>query len=265
MSSKRRYYPRRYYRYRRPTRSSSFTRKIYRSINQRDTCRIILTSKPEQMRIKFWQDDQQANLGMFTSVITFNPLVDLFGGKYVSNGQSVDIPAIPSFDRFRVLFDQVKINAIRLKIQIVAQPVSTSNAAIIIRNALDRNGLAKPFSDKLTDQTTFAKVYECSSDLESYSSFTSNIVNINDLYSLYRSFYPYGLQQRGIWYGCSQKFNYPDKGSINAAEFQFPFKPILMLQFYTNMSAIPTNGDLHEIINVSYEYDVTFRGQRNIS
>ena len=76
MSSKRRYYPRRYYRYRRPTRYSSFTRKIYRSINQKDTCRIILTSKPEQMRIKFWQDDQQANLGMFTSVITFNPLVD---------------------------------------------------------------------------------------------------------------------------------------------------------------------------------------------
>ena len=259
------YYPRRYSRYRRPTKTSSFTRKIYKSINQKDTCRIILNSKPEQMRIKFWQNDQQTHLGMYTKVLTFNPLVELFGGKYNTPNTPVTLPSLPSFDRFRVLFDQVKINAIRLKIQIVAQPISTTNAAIIIRNALDRNGLNKQFSDKLTDQTTFEKISSVSSDLESYSSFNSKIVNINDLYSLYRSFYPYGVQQRGVWYGCSQTFEFPDNGSVNQADFQFPFKPILMLQFYTNMSAIPTNGDLHEIINVSYEYDLTFRGQRNIS
>ena len=184
---------------------------------------------------------------------------------WTSNAQTpVVTPGLQAFENFRVLFDQFKVNAIRVKLQIVSQPnTSNSSTAMIVRSAIDRNGLAPAFNDTLQAQSTStpATIAAADTTFESYSSFNSKIINSSDLYSLYRTFYPVG-KERGQWYGAS--FNYNGLAhayDANVSNIIFPFRPILMLQF---MSSNLGNSAV-ESYNVSFDFDITFKGQRNLS
>ena len=252
-----RYGRRRYYKNR-------FTRKLARSLAQKDTCRLILSSKPELFSLKFISMD--ASTGLFqTEIKPFNPMRRLVG--WASNAETpVVTKGLDAFENFRKLFDQFKVNAIRIKLQIVAQPSGSNvNAAMIVRSAIDRNGLAPEFNSLLVDQDvetpTSANINAANPTFESYSSFNSKIINSSDLYSLYRTFYPIG-KERGQWYGASFKYEgLAHDYDANTSNIIYPFRPILMLQFMTQGIA----SSQVESFNVSFDFDVTFKGQRNLS
>lgn len=253
-SYKRRYRGRRKYR-------SRFTRKLARSIAQKDTCRLILSSKPTLISAKFLNVDAQTGLYQ-TQIAWINPMLELVG--YTPTGGQQQ-PGLASFENFRSLFDQFKVNAIRVKVQIVAQPNGSSGyTAMVVRSAIDRNGLAPAFNTALISQSDADPTTVSAADkiFESYSSFNSKIINSSDLYSLYRTFYPVG-RERGQWYGAS--FNYTgiaNKNEANLSNIIYPFRPILMIQFMS--SNLPVNA-ANEVYNISFDYDITFKGQRNIA
>ena len=245
-----------------------FTRKLRRSLNQKDTCRIILSSKPLVYTKTYVPKTQGALLeynGAYTKLMTFNPMFTLMG---CSNGQSVLENPLPGFSRFRDLFDQFKVNAVRLRIQIISQPLPNVNAAGLLRTAIDRNGLAPALNtaiqqqDDSTEHADSDTIAACNKMFESYSSFQQKIINSSDLYSIYRTFYPVG-REKGQWYGASHMFTVSALSDRDLSDFQYPFKPIMFLQFY--LSSLTNNGGKDVTFNIVYEYDITFKGQRNIT
>ena len=245
---------------------SRFTRKLARSLTQKDTCRLIITMKPHTENLKFVSlsgATGNSGLGYCTKALVINPMYTLVGYKYGSS----TVNGFAGFQKFRELFDQFKINAIRVKVQIVAQPLGTSSSAIVVRSAIDRNGIASEFNTLIQNQTDTGDsakdtIVAVNNVLETYSSFNTKIINVTDLYSLYRTFYPVG-KERGTWYGSSFAFTPDSNTTTNLSEFMYPFKPLIMLQFATN--DIPGGSAGLETFNVSIDYDITFKGQRNIS
>lgn len=249
---------------------SRFTRKLARSLTQKDTCRLIITMKPTTQNLKFVNLSNatgNAGLGYCTKALVINPMYQLVGYKYPNGNTTTIVDGLAGFTKFRELFDQFKINAIRVKVQIVAQPLGTSSSAIVVRSAIDRNGIASEFNDLINAQTddqsdSKDKIVAVNNVLETYSSFNTKIINVTDLYSLYRTFYPVG-KERGTWYGSSFKFTPGSQTTTDLSEFMYPFKPLIMLQFATN--DVPAGSAGLETFNISIDYDITFKGQRNIS
>lgn len=255
---------------RRPTRKyrSRFTRKLARSLTQKDTCRLIISMKPLTKSLEFVTlESGQAYLGACTKVITINPMYTLMGYAW-GTGTNDHVDGLSGFRNFTNLFDQLKINAIRVKIQIVSQPMSAGSNAIIVRSAIDRNGISTELNDKIntansaTGDALKTAILQENSIFETYSSFNTKVINVTDLYSLYRTFYPVG-KERGTWYGSSFKYTPSSRTTTDLSEFMYPFKPIIMLQFATNAVASATGTT--EVFNISIDYDITFKGQRNIN
>lgn len=265
MARYRRYYG---YRYRRPRmyrRRSAFTRKIRRSLNQTDCSRIIVSSKPMIETLKYVDMSSISGFtGFYTKLRVFNPLYNLFGMQD-ENG-TMRIPELPAFSRFRDLFDQVKVNAIKIKVQIISQPLPTANSAGIVRTAIDRNGLAPEFATAINSQvdTTASTLTNAINTFESYSSFFTKIINISDLYATGKIFKPTYKDKQ--WLGCSFKFQGTAAGYEKEALLSdplFPFKPVFMMQMY--LSTIGSNVVQQMTYSVQYDYDLTFKGQRNIT
>lgn len=270
MARYRRYYGYRYRRLRYGRRRSAFSRKIRRSLNQTDTSRIIVSSKPIIETLTYVQPDTTNMPGWYTVVKAFNPLYNLFGMK--DDSGNVLINELPAFGRFRDLFDQVKVNAIKIKVQLISQPLPTANSAGIVRTALDRNGLAPEFATNIVNQTTStpATLKAATNTFESYSSFFTKIINISDLYATGKIFKP--SQKDKTWLGCSFMFTGSPNSSTTAGKYKieellsdplFPFKPIFLMQLYLN--AIDTQSSQTMSYSVQFDYDLTFKGQRNIT
>lgn len=252
------YYKRRYYRRKRGYygsrryRKSNFARKKARQLRQTDKNRIIVSSQPMFIPANFSKDFNPTGVtGKFTPIQFFNPFYHLLGYT-VTDGHGASIPKLKTFDNFCKMFDEFKINAMRVKIQMVSLPPNSNNTACIVRSAIDKNGLSPEFiaqTDKLQLLT-----------FQSYSSFNSKIINNSELYSLYRTFYPIGPFQRGRYLGCSQ--SYSGEGlKINERNENWTYMPICMVQFYSS----DTQDVVQQVTyNVTYDFDITFKGQRNV-
>lgn len=263
MAYYRRYYRRRgMYRRRRYYRRSAnarFKSKIRKSVQQRDMFRVIVSSKPLYESIDFVQKSVATN-GFVTPILTFDPLSVLFGYK-VTGGS--DYSRLGSFSNFAKLFDQVKINAVRLKLSVTSIPAPSTNAAITIKQCLDKNGINADFANKIVQQMTsqtIANIESAQTEMESYSSFYTRLVNQTDLYSIYKTFIPSGIQQKGFWYGCSYKPEYPNVNARYTPDITTPWKPVLLIQFDT--PSLVENGGKTIGYNYQWEFDLTFKGQR---
>ena len=104
------------------------------------------------------------------------------------------------------------------------------------------------------------KILTATAEMESYSSFYSRMVNQNDLYSIYKTFIPSGLQQKGFWYGCSYKPSFATKAGRLTPDLTTPWKPVFLVQFDT--PSLVNNGGNLLGFTYQWEFDVTFKGQR---
>lgn len=251
---------RKYRKYYKRSANSRFKSKIRKSVQQRDMFRVIVASKPIYSTLNFVAKSD-ASAGYLTPIIYFTPMQNLFGYTILNPSQTV--ARLGSFSNFAKLFDQVKINAVRLKISVTSVPAPSTNAAISIKQCLDKNGINTGFAAKLIAQlnsSTIAPIETATTEMESYSSFYSRIVNQNDLYSIYKTFIPSGIQQKGFWYGCSYKPEYATQNNVVIPDLTTPWKPIFMIQFDT--PSLAANGGNTIGFNYQWEYDVTFKGQR---
>lgn len=266
MAYYRRYYKRRprYYsrrpRYYRRTANGRFKAKIRKSVQQRDMFRVIVSSKPVYVTSKFIAKSAP-NSGYLTEIHIFTPLTTLFG--YNKTNSMNNKERLGSFANFSRLFDQVKINAVRLKISVTSVPQPSTNAAIQIKQCLDRNGVNEHMAELLVDQMGSEEIQDieaATAEMESYSSFYSRMVNQNDLYSIYKTFIPSGLQQKGFWYGCSYKPVYDTEEKRLTPDLTTPWKPVFLVQFDT--PSLAANGGTTLGFTYQWEYDLTFKGQR---
>ena len=100
-----RYGRRRFYGRRKFGGGNRFTRKLRRSLNQKDTCRIILASKPETLIQNYVAKTNDGTInynGLYTRVFTFNPMYKLMGAVD-SQGQTIQgWPPLPGFARLKL-------------------------------------------------------------------------------------------------------------------------------------------------------------------
>lgn len=254
----RKYGRRRYYR---RSANGRFKAKIRKSVQQRDMFRVIVSSRPTFESMNFIAKSD-ATAGYVTPILIFEPLTNLFGFKIGSD----DWPRLGSFSNFAKLFDQVKINAVRLKLSVTSIPAPSTNAAITIKQCLDKNGVNSDFATKLIAQTgssTIGPVETAQNEMESYSSFYSRLVNQTDLYSIYKTFIPSGIQQKGFWYGCSYHPEYANSPARLTSDITTPWKPVFLIQFET--PSLVENGGRLIGFNYQWEYDLTFKGQRQLT
>lgn len=251
-----RYGRRRYYR---RSANARFRSKIRKSVQQRDMFRVIVSSKPLYESLDFVAK-KDSTAGYVTPILTFDPLSVLFGYK-ITGGS--DYSRLGSFSNFAKLFDQVKINAVRLKLSVTSIPAPSTNAAITIKQCLDKNGINNDFATKIVTQAktpNINNIETAQTEMESYSSFYTRLVNQTDLYSIYKTFIPSGIQQKGFWYGCSYKPEYANINARYTPDLTTPWKPILLIQFDT--PSLVENGGKTIGYNYQWEFDLTFKGQR---
>lgn len=251
-----RYGRRRYYR---RSANGRFKAKIRKSVQQRDMFRVIVSSKPSFESMNFVAKSD-STAGYVTPILIYEPLTTLFGYKITSGN---DYTRLGSFSNFAKLFDQVKINAVRLKLSVTSIPAPSTNAAITVKQCLDKNGVNSDFASKLVTQigsSTIGEIESAQAEMESYSSFYSRLVNQTDLYSIYKTFIPSGLQQKGFWYGCSYHPEYPNGAARLTSDITTPWKPVFLIQFDT--PSLVENGGRTIGFNYQWEFDLTFKGQR---
>lgn len=251
-----RYGRRRYYR---RSANGRFKAKIRKSVQQRDMFRVIVSSKPSFESMNFVAKSD-STAGYVTPILIYEPLTTLFGYKITSGN---DYARLGSFSNFAKLFDQVKINAVRLKLSVTSIPAPSTNAAITVKQCLDKNGVNSDFASKLVTQigsSTIGEIESAQAEMESYSSFYSRLVNQTDLYSIYKTFIPSGLQQKGFWYGCSYHPEFANGAARLTSDITTPWKPVFLIQFDT--PSLVENGGRTIGFNYQWEFDLTFKGQR---
>lgn len=251
-----RYGRRRYYR---RSANGRFKAKIRKSVQQRDMFRVIVSSKPLVQSYDFVAKSI-SNTGYVTQIMPFEPLTNLFGYKITGGA---DVTRLGSYANFAKLFDQVKINAVRLKVSVTSIPAPSTNAAIQIKQCLDKNGINNDLATKITTQIQnpiIANIEAAQTEMESYSSFYARLVNQNDLYSIYKTFIPSGIQQKGFWYGSSYHPEFASNQARLTPDLTTPWKPVFLIQFET--PSLIENGGKTLTFQYQWEYDLTFKGQR---
>lgn len=245
--------------YRRRYRRNPFRRKVSRQMRQLDTNRMILNSPTRIVSLAMAAQNISSITGATaTKVFIVNPLISLIG---TLDGTTVKRDT--TFTAFANLFDEFKLNAIRVKIQVLSTPTastSTATGATFIRSAVDLNGFdssANTFKGVEGPGLSTADGSEFANFLQTYSSYNQQTVNNNALYPFWKTFYPRG-SARGQWIGCSTKL---PNTNINNPDQDYPFKPIIMWQVVTPISSLGGAAGAC-MISIDIDYDVTFKGQR---
>ena len=243
-------------------RKSIFRRKTSRMMRQLDTNRMIINGPTHIISLGVQSEYAASSLGNSSSaspVYIIDPTLDLLGGK---NG-SKTVTRDPTFQAFCNLFDEFKINAIRVKVQMYSTPNANNNSnigATFIRYAIDLNGFSAECNDYSGWQSPIkdpVKGNQMSNLLSTYSSFGQQTMNNNALYPIWKTFYPRG-NAKGQWLGASWGFG--DNANHNP-RIDFTFKPII---FFQVVSPIATSSSSNYTCTFSYDvdYDITFKGQR---
>ena len=94
----------------------------------------------------------------------------------------------PFYDKYATIFDQVKINAIKVQIQ---SYTGTDTASYLLSAAFDRNGISAPISGMTEDK------------ISSYSSVKSIMVNNGTKNVLFINNYPVTRLERPVRFNCN--------------------------------------------------------------
>ena len=246
-----------------------FKTKLRRQIRQSDSNRVIINGQPSLISLKVSNLISPDNMKtmLATGVVIVDPLLMLLGDK--TNKVTRD----QTFNAFANLYDQFKVNAMRVKLNIfnINCAAKAENAPTYFRSAVDLNGFDANMNTKqfwvdifgTTPELPTSEQRTWANFLNSYGSFTQQQINVAAIYPFYRTFYPKGTD-RYCWYGCSQKL----EDATHNPNLDFKFKPCIMCQFLlapksTTDSGTQTTGTID--VQFEFDFDVTFKGQRRTS
>lgn len=157
------------------------------------------------------------------------------------------------YDNLAEMYDQVKLNAVRVKITLLSASSSiysaTNNPVFVC--AWDRNGLS-PNSYISDGQFKY---------VSSYGSAITRPLTVGANFGMTRYLYASTMSEKSQY--VPVKFLdtiATGTDSNNEVVTLYPFKPVLLMAIY---SAVSENTEQTLQFNVEWQFDVTFRGTRN--
>lgn len=158
------------------------------------------------------------------------------------------------FPNYAPMFDQIKINSIRVKITgSQAGSAMTSNVSPAIVCAFDRNGLSVGQSIN-------------SSTISTYSSAQLKQWSTGNAFCMYQYIYPSTIMEKGQYLPTESLVESTGADAIsknpcnNLSDPTLPFKPITLLA--VDMGGVVFSAAQTFSFTIEFEYNVTFRGMR---
>lgn len=156
------------------------------------------------------------------------------------------------FTNYSGMYDQIKLDSIRLKLSGAWQQKTSNNDQIpVVTTAFDRNG----FVDGTTPDA---------SRVPTYSSALSKPWSLGSAFSQTRSLYSSTMAEKSQYIPCTTLANPATVSNCtnpcwNGSCLTCPFKPIYLVH-----AKLPTNAEADYTLHLTVEYDfcVTFRGLR---
>lgn len=161
------------------------------------------------------------------------------------------------YNLFAQMYDQIKLNAVHVKITLLAGSgsiYSATNNPVFV-SAWDRNGITMQSSGGLPSVLTFSNV-------SSYGSAVTRPLTVGANFGVSRSIYASTMAEKSQYVSTSSlPIAIEDEETFDAGNYMaYPFKPCLLMALYTQGKA-STSSEF--VFNVEWSFDVTFRGTRN--
>lgn len=158
------------------------------------------------------------------------------------------------FPNYAPMFDQVKINSIRIKITgSQAGSAMTSNISPAVVCAFDRNGLS-------VGQSVSSKA------ISTYSSAQLKQWSTGNAFSMYQYIVPSTIMEKGMYLGTEALVEPTGTNAVstnpcsNLSDPMLPFKPITLLA--VDMGGVSATAPQTFAFTIEFEFNVTFRGMR---
>lgn len=152
------------------------------------------------------------------------------------------------YNNFAQMYDQIKLNAVRVKITLLAASssiYSSTNNPVFV-SAWDRNGRSAPAS---------ALSFNI---ISSYGSAQTRPLTQGANFGVMRTLYASTMTEKSQYVATAELPT--QEGDEQSLGIQVPFVPILLLGIF---SAGTTTASQELKFNVEWQFDVTFRGTRN--
>lgn len=233
-------YRRRYSSYGRSYRGRS--RGQYAAANgQRDTSRVVLKWSQTQDIIANQKSETIGGSQIYSQqgMSSFNAWNALYNSGY--------------YDNFAEMYDQIKLNAVKVKITLLSASSSiysaTNNPVFVC--AWDRNGLSP---NSYISDAPFKYV-------SSYGSAITKPLTVGANFGMQRYLYASTMSEKSQYVSVKMlSLIATGNDSSNDITSPLPFKPVLLMGVYSADSS-QTPSTLK--FNVEWQFDVTFRGTRN--
>lgn len=201
---------------------------------QRDTSRSVLK----------WSHVQQIKTRSITVGEGDDVVVSTQGLSYFNAWKALASSGF--FQSLADMYDQVKLNAIKVKITLLSanQSIYSNNANPVFVSAWDRNGL--PSTSNREEPFKF---------VSSYGSAVTKALTVGANFGMQRYLYASTMAEKSQYIPTS-KFTQKNV----AEDIYLSFNPALLLAIYSDVT---TNTEQTLSFNVEWQFDVTFRGTRN--
>ena len=159
------------------------------------------------------------------------------------------------YNNYAPMYDQMKIDKVRLKITGNQSGSVTANLAPAVVLAFDRNGLNEGQQVSVSAISTYS-----SAQLKQWST--------GNAFAMYQTIYPSTIMEKGQYIPTASLESPSDNTEssnpcVNTSDSTLPFKPITLIGVDLGLAA--TGGAQTFAFTVEYEFTVTFRGMRKPS
>ena len=159
------------------------------------------------------------------------------------------------YNNYAPMYDQMKIDKVRLKITGNQSGSVTANLAPAVVLAFDRNGLNDGQQVSVSAISTYS-----SAQLKQWST--------GNAFAMYQTIYPSTIMEKGQYIPTASLESPSDNTEssnpcVNTSDSTLPFKPITLIGVDLGLAA--TGGAQTFAFTVEYEFTVTFRGMRKPS
>lgn len=159
------------------------------------------------------------------------------------------------YNLFAQMYDQIKLNAVHVKITLLAGSgsiYSATNNPVFV-SAWDRNGIS------ITSSGSSALTFNT---VSSYGSAITKPLTVGANFGVSRSIYASTMNEKSQYVSTAWlPEQNADEAAADGGQFLiYPFKPTLLMSIFTQGSSTTAS---QFVFNVEWSFDVTFRGTRN--
>lgn len=161
------------------------------------------------------------------------------------------------FPNYSSMYDQIKIDKIRVKVTGTAAGASTDLVSPTVVLAFDRNGLDS--AQLASDGKSLVSGVQ---GVSTYSSAQSKQWSVGNAFTMWQTIYPSTIMEKGQYIPTNSLSTAAttDNPAYVISDSTMPFKPVTIFGISTNGTEITSAQTF--VFSVELEYTVTFRGMR---